>query len=336
MLRAHLFEVLPFGTKAAIVLACLALVAFQPAAAWAQAAPAAAPAATAPAAASATAAKKGVLAPQEVTLNTRDGVELSATYFPSSRGKEAVPVILVPALNGSQADYKDMAVYLQSQGHAVLTVDLRGQGGSKKMKVADKIIELKLDTMPADQYYNMVRIDMERVKAYLMEKNNAGELNIEMLCVVGAEMGAIVAMEWARMDWSWPILATGKQGQDVRALVLISPVVAIKYFKLGPVLSFPPVMRDLSVLILVGRQDSKAYREAQRLHSTFKKFHPDVPADERAERQSLFYGRLDTSLQGSKLLGAKGLNVEKTIDDFITLRLVNKAKDFPWKPRNKP
>ncbi len=267
---------------------------------------------------------------------TNDGVELAATFFPSTRGKEAVPVILVPPLKGSQADYKDLAGYLQAQGHAVLTVDLRGQGGSKKVKAADRVIDLNIDTMSADNYYRMVTTDMERFKAFLMERHNAGELNIELLCVVGAEMGSIVAMEWARMDWSWPILATGKQGQDVRALVLISPVVAIKYFKLGPVLSFPPVMRDLSVLILVGRQDSKAYREAQRLHSTFKKFHPDVPADERAERQSLFYGRLDTSLQGSKLLGAKGLNVEKTIDDFITLRLVNKAKDFPWKPRNKP
>jgi len=283
----------------------------------------------------ATASKKAP-APQELQLATADGVELAATFFPSTKGKEAVPVILVPALKGSQADYKDLAVYLQAQGHAVLTVDLRGQGASKKMKTADRVVELNLDTMSAENYYRMVTTDMERFKAYLMERHNAGELNIELLCVVGAEMGSIVAMEWSRMDWSWPVLATGKQGQDVRALVLISLVISMKYFKLGQVLSFQPVMRDLSVLILVGRQDSKAYREAQRLQSTFKKYHPEVPAAERSERQSLFYGRLDTSLQGSKLLGAKGLHVEKMIDDFITLRLVNKAKDFPWKPRNRP
>jgi hypothetical protein len=107
----------------------------------------------------------------------------------------------------------------------------------------------------------------------------------------------------------------------------------MKYFKLGQVLSFQPVMRSLSVLILVGRQDSKALRDANRLHSTFKKFHPDVPADERAERQDLFFGRLDTSLQAGKLLGAKGLGVEKLVGDFISLRLVNKAKDYPWRER---
>ena len=309
------------------VLAGVALFVLDPVSALGQAAaPAQAPA-------SAAASAKKQLAAQELQFATRDGVELAATFFPSNRGKDAVPVLLVPALKGSQNDYKDMAVYLQAQGHAVLAVDLRGQGGSRKMKNGDRVAELNLDTMSADQYYNMVRVDMERVKAFLMEKNNTGELNIELLCVVGAEMGAIVAVEWARMDWSWPVLATGKQGQDVKALVLISPVLSMKYFKLGQVLSFQPVMRNLSVLILVGRQDSKSLRDATRLHSTFKKFHPDVPADERAERQDLFFGRLDTSLQAGKLLGAKGLGVEKLVGDFIALRLVNKAKDYAWKER---
>jgi hypothetical protein len=107
----------------------------------------------------------------------------------------------------------------------------------------------------------------------------------------------------------------------------------MKYLKLTQVLSFEPVMRNLSVLILVGKQDSKAFREAQRLHTSFKKYHRDVPAAERAERQDLFYGRLDTSLQASKLLASKDLNLAKTVDEFITFRLVNKAKEYPWRER---
>lgn len=320
MLRAQLLRCLAarWGMLG-VAYAGLTAVVLSPAWAWAQAAPAT------------TSSSKKLPAVQEVQLTTRDGVELGATFFPSTKGKEAVPVILVPALKGSQTDYKDLAEYLQAQGHAVLAVDLRGQGASKKIKNGGA--DLNLETMTAEQYYRMVNTDMERFKAFLMEKNNAGELNIEMLCVVGAEMGAIVAMEWARMDWSWPVLATGKQGQDVKAVVLISPVMSVKYLKLAQVLSFQPVMRNLSVLILVGKQDSKAVREATRLQSSFKKFHPDVPDEEKAERQDLFFGRLDTALQGSKLLMAKGLKVEKMVDQFITYRLVNKAKEYPWKER---
>jgi pimeloyl-ACP methyl ester carboxylesterase len=320
MLRAQLLHgSATRGGWLVVALASLAALVLLPASAWAQAAQAPPGSST-----------KKLPSPKEEQLATRDNVELSATFFPSTKGKEAVPVILIPAYKGSQADYKDLAEYLQGQGHAVLAVDLRGQGGSTKIKGGGT---LDLEKMSSEQYYRMINTDMERFKAFLMEKHNAGELNIDMLCVVGAEMGAIVAMEWARMDWSWPVLATGKQGQDVKALVLISPVSSIKFFKLAQVLSFQPVMRGLSVLILVGKQDSKAVREATRLHSAFKKFHPDVPDEEKAERQDLFFGRLDTSLQGSKLLNAKGLRLEKMIDQFITYRLVNKAKDYPWKER---
>ncbi len=63
----------------------------------------------------------------------------------------------------------------------------------------------------------MIDQDLEACKSFLMDKNNAGELNINKLCVVGVEMGAVVAVDWAAWDWHWPRLATGKQGQDVKA-----------------------------------------------------------------------------------------------------------------------
>lgn len=317
-----------------LVLGALAGTWLWPAPLPAQAAAAPAPAAaaqpgTAPAATAA--GKKGPPAPEEISLPTRDGVELGATFFPGTKGKETVPVILVPGFKGSQNDYQRLAANLQKQGHAVLAVDLRGHGASKKLKASEKPLEP--DTMSADQYYRMVDTDMERFKKFLMEKHNAGELNIELLCVVGADMGAIVALEWARIDWSWPVLATGKQGQDVRALVLISPVFAAKHLKLGQVLSFRPVMENLSILILVGEQDAKGLREAKRLNNSFKKYHPDVPQDQQLERKNLFFYPLKTSLSGSKLIAAKGLNTDKLIEEFIKYRLVNKAKDYPWKQR---
>ena len=41
----------------------------------------------------------------------------------------------------------------------------------------------------------MVREDMRAVKDFLWERNNAGQLNIDKLCIVGADMGASVALD---------------------------------------------------------------------------------------------------------------------------------------------
>ena len=66
----------------------------------------------------------------------------------------------------------------------------------------------------------MAALDMEAVRKFLVDKNDAGELNLNKLCLVGSGMGASVAANWAVQDWSAPPLAVGKQGQDVKALVL--------------------------------------------------------------------------------------------------------------------
>ena len=51
-------------------------------------------------------------------------VPLAATYYASNKGKDAVPILMLHAYAGSQADYKELALGLQALGHAVLTLDL--------------------------------------------------------------------------------------------------------------------------------------------------------------------------------------------------------------------
>src|SRR4051812_12618673 len=53
--------------------------------------------------------------PVEVTLKTRDGVDLAATFYGSNLGKEAVPVIMLHQFKGSRADFKDLALALQGK-----------------------------------------------------------------------------------------------------------------------------------------------------------------------------------------------------------------------------
>ena len=67
---------------------------------------------------------------QEVTLVTEDEVQLKATFWPGTEGKENVPVILLHAFRGSRQDFNVLAEFLQGKGCAVIAPDLRGHGDS--------------------------------------------------------------------------------------------------------------------------------------------------------------------------------------------------------------
>jgi len=282
-----------------------------------------------PAAKQATPEEEPLPPEEERELVTEDGVVLKATFYPGTKGKKSVPIIILHMYKGSRKDCAKLALFLQEQGHAVLVPDLRGHGDSTRVQGSSR--RLKVKTMRSRAFGAMVTADMEACKKFLMAKNNVKELNIEKLCLVGAEMGAVVAMDWARLDWNWPPLVTGKQGQDVKAVVLISPQWKFRTLQMSPILAQPKVLRQLSTMILVGKEDRRSLDEAKRLHATLKRFHPSAEAKEPADR-TLFYVPLPTSLQGTKMLDTPALQVPKRIELFIKLRLVD--QDFPWKNRD--
>jgi len=280
-------------------------------------------------------------APEQISLTTDDRLSLKATYYAgvdsARRGKEIVPVILLHGYKGNRNELADLATYLQGLmsadkkpiGHAVIVPDLRGHGESIYLEGRDRPLEV--DRLRPDDFRSMVRYDMEAVKKFLMSKNNAGELNIEKLCVIGADMGAVVGANWAAADWSWPVLAGQKQGRDVKALVLISPPRDIKGLSIYQPLDHPAVRKDLSILVVVGDGNARSMADARSVYSRLEKFHPEPPAEEAADRKSLFFDQRPTSLEGTKMLGER-LGVEENLSQFITLRLVNKP--FPWRDRS--
>ncbi len=287
-------------------------------------------------AATALQAEQAVRLPEPVELGgaelmTKDGVQLAATYYPGTRGKDTVPIICLHMFKGDRREYATLAPMLQEQGHAVLVPDLRGHGASTR--VVGGMITHVLDPskLSPEQFGRMVTYDLETLKAFLMKKNNQGELNIEKLCLIGADMGATVALDWARLDWSWPMYPGLKQGQDVKALVLISPKWSQPGINLLPALNHPMMASQVSVFLVVGKQDTKALADAKRIHGFFKRFNPDPAPEEATQKQKLFFWQLDTRLQGTKLLGVRGLNLERNILRFVELRLVNQA--FPWQER---
>jgi pimeloyl-ACP methyl ester carboxylesterase len=288
--------------------------------------------------------------PEDLVLRTRDGLQLALSYYPAAsseeleagRGKKTIPIVLLHGLKQSRNDFKDLARYLQKEGHTVIVPDLRGHGGSTRRKGSGRDDALDAAKMTPSQFSLMVGQDMRAIKDFLWKKNNAGELNIDKLCVVGADMGASVALNFAMLDAldqasNQVQRPDYKLGCYVKALVLISPELSFRGLPVRKAAAFPPVQRDISIMILVGAENSKALTEAKRIHGIFKQSHPEPTGEDKLDRQTLLLGELDTSLQGTKLLDPK-FKLPAVIADFINRRLVKSeaAKDWTWRERKFP
>ena len=267
--------------------------------------------------------------PKDVTIKTRDDVSLAATYYASKLGKDAIPVILLHGAGGRRGDFKSLALRLQEAGHAVIAPDLRGHGNSSNTRAGDRAGSPRRDDLVA-----MVNQDVEAVKNYLIERNNEGELNIEKLCLVGLDMGSVVALNFAARDWSWPPLATGKQGQDVKAVVLISPAWSYRGVRINEAVAHPAVRSELSAIIIVGRGGSSEAAGARRLHKSLQRYRTTPPPEELAEKQTLWLRTLPTTLQGSRLLNEERMGVQEMIEKFIEVRLG--GANIRWQERESP
>lgn len=272
-------------------------------------------------------------------LMTMDGVPLRATFYPGNADKNTIPVILLHMHKGSRKDFSILAPYLASKGYAVLVPDLRGHGRSTTQYVSrsGRRQEVELDAAKlrsADFFSRIAQHDMGALRRFLIRKNNAEELNFNKLVIVGAEMGASVAIDWAAYDWSLPSYPNMKQSRDVKALVLLSPKFSHAGLQTAKSLNHPALKARLGILIAVGKTDSKRSGEARRLHSKLKVSREDVsklPPEQRKSRSTLWFAPLDTRLQGSNMFKVRALQLPALIASFIDLRVVkDNGPDSVW------
>jgi pimeloyl-ACP methyl ester carboxylesterase len=283
-------------------------------------------------------------APEEVVRTTADGVQLALTYYPGTKRKQEapVPIVLLHGWKQSRVDYKRLAPLLQAQGYAVIVPDLRGHGASKRIKGSEKTVEP--DRPSPSLSKQMLTQDMKVIKEFLWKKNNEGELNIDKLCLVGSEMGASLALNVAladAMDQDRNNVPgpTYRTGRFVKALVLISPTLSFAGLPVPPAMRHPYVQRNIAMFIIVGEEDPKALDAAKRIHGMVEKFHPEPGTEDKVEQQTLFYVKLKTKLQGTRLLDPNlKFDVPGAIAQFIDLRLVksDEAKEWPWRERKFP
>ncbi len=260
-------------------------------------------------------------------LTTKDGMQIRAFYFPSAKGKEAIPVVLMHEWQGQASPYQGLVSALWDLGCAVIVPEFRGHGGSRTQAGGR---ELDVSRMGKGDVMAMITGDLEAVKKFLVVENNEQRLNLNALTLIGIREGAILASHWAVADLNFPSLGTVKQGQDVKAMVLISPTKGIRRIR-G--ISLDETLNDrlfvqLPFLIIVGDSSSQAAdtdRFSQKLESLKKRA-------TRGEPDNIQYERLNTPLDGPALVN----DVPGVIDrvrDFVEQRMVARSGAFPWTDR---
>ena len=287
-------------------------------------------------------------ASQKLELETSDGLALWAWYYPVAAGGDPrATVILVHDLEGSHKTVEPLAKALQKVGFAVVTPDLRGHGASTsrssptgKTEVLDsnslKRTELEAISAAAggsvrDQA--AMRGDIETVRNWIKRKSETKELNLQRLCLIGSGSGAILAANWTAADWNWLPIASGPQGRQVKALVLISPTWASKGLSFVPALATEGLKQSIPVMVLAGNTN-RDDRDAMRVYDRLKSLRPQAwfeqrvgqepakaPKLEKAAEATVFFMQLDTALSADKLAADRSANTAGRIQTFLSLVL---------------
>lgn len=281
-------------------------------------------------------------------LETSDGMQIATWYYPAPEdAKPLATVILVHDLDGSAShkDLEPLAIVLQKAGCTVAVPDLRGHGASKEGSPHEKrdfrpLKKSELELIAAGaggrlRAQSAVRGDIEAVYGFLLSRGDVGSTDRNPLAIVGCGGGATLAALWTAADWAWPPIASGPQGQQVQALVLVSPLWTVKGLTIQPALATEALKHAVPIMLLTGKND----RDAARLFDQLRKHRPDgwhqrigaettraldrrredaKRQDEEPSSETLFLFQFDTTLGGGKLLDddATGLIV-----DFLAAKL---------------
>lgn len=267
--------------------------------------------------------------PEVVTLQTTDGVEIGAWVYRVADDTEPLAtVLLLHDLGGSHKTVEPLAKTLQAGGCNVVAPDLRGHGESQIPQRAraagatDQSSVLKNPDFVAmtatgggrlrDQ--SATRGDVEVIRNWIKQQAGAGKLGLDDLYVVGSGLGATVGTTWTVLDATWPPIASGPQGGDVRGVVMIDPAFVTKGFTLGKPLASEPVKSSLPLMIIGGDEGDSA-----KVFDQLKRARPSAWYDSRlfdAETRkntspakdseaSLLFLKLGGKLTGDRLAAAR-------------------------------
>jgi len=293
--------------------------------------------------------KQDVPAPENVVLATSDSVKLTATYFapPAADGEQAqaIPFILLHEWEGDRTQLLKYGAFLQKAGHAAIVPDLRGHGESTAVEGVTKQIDVKKFRRSEVQ---SAQRDIERCKKYLVQRNNEGEVNIDMLTVVAVGETSVLAVEWVINDWvAFPAYngAGIKQGQDVKMLILISPRKKLKGLSIAANWKHPLISgargNGLPLMIIWGASDKDAAKDSESLFKLVEKSRPDPEEIEDDDKRKEATTLIGVPVRKNSSTGVLMMS-EPTVKGlwaytakFVTEKIEAQADKLIWKSRKK-
>ena len=185
------------------------------------------------------------LARAEVTsfeVKTADDYKISGTFYVTS--KEAPLVVLIHMLSRSEADWSYLAPHLLESGFNVVSFDMRGHGKSIKENKTWKDF--------SDSDFLKVVDDIAAIKIFLKNQNR---ISVDKIYIVGASMGANLAVKYAHKDPS------------ISGLILLSPGVSYHSVDIQGDVVFP---RKIPLLFLTSLGDTYSRQSTQKLVEKYK------------------------------------------------------------------
>lgn len=318
--------------------------------------------------------KANEFAPQIVTMEVKpEGIQLVGTWFPpiieedkksknkkkvaepntdkdaknetadketadKELGKSVAPFILVHDWTRNRNDLLQLGFFLQSKGHAVIVPDLRGHGQSVRAVGSSRPLDHK--KFRKAEKGSAIR-DIDQCKRFLLEKNNEGVVNIDLLNVVAVGDSSHLAISWAITDWSWEPAAGIKQGKDVKSLILFSPTKNfagsdLKKLALQPLVSGRH-STPLPMLVVWGGKADNA-EDCEDFVDLLRKHRPEAAEGgslaQRWQSQNLFHFEAPTQMAGYQLAGnPNAARIWSFANDFVSQKVLAYKDQCPWQIR---
>jgi hypothetical protein len=165
-------------------------------------------------------------------------------------------------------------------------------------------------------------------------KNNEGQLNIDLLCLIAEGETAIHAVIWTLRDWSYKPIAGKKQGQDVKALVLINPVRSFSGINANDYYRNDLFTGDVGAgfPILVAAT-SREGSDARRLHDGWERDRRTLEEGKRNLEFTTF--RVETQSRIVKSRDEEDRLLADVVGEFLKTQVADRQHDFRWQDRSR-
>jgi pimeloyl-ACP methyl ester carboxylesterase len=278
-------------------------------------------------------------------VQTDDNWQIYITYFPAPGDREIItkeaPVVVL--LHGDKQvrlvyeGPRGLATRLQEAGCAVISVDLRKHGQSTNVAQGGGSTagngRTPEATIQTSDYRNMAEFDLESVKRFIQTLHQTKKLNMRKMGIVAAGSSVGVAAAFAAADWNKEPYDDAPaedmktpRGQDVRALVFLSPPARVRGINLNEAIN---ELRNpdwnIAFLTVYGKANKTDAKDAAAINKR-------LLGTSKTSKERICVLDINVPSHGTDLLGMRDIDTEAAIIQFLRRHLFD-LRESEWRDR---